>query len=276
VCRGERPPIVSSAAGGRPGWLDARPVLELVARLPEALGRSGLVRALCAGGAPMAGISAAAVRGMLDRLLEANLLQIHYREGDRLCRYPLLRLSARAEVLLDEGWPAHVRLEPAAGDPDGRRRSPVPQTAQPHRCESLQGPDPEGAGSAGGPSPSGPVQEAESDALPEAGPDALPGASPAISPDAGQERQQPLQMLRCGAFYELRGPDAETAAALLGLKLGRRGKGSAAYALTGVPLRKAPEAAERLRALGLDVCFLAKRPAEDGPARWVAEVPLAG
>jgi ATP-dependent DNA helicase RecQ len=252
MCRGESKPLVSSAAESGEEGLDVRDVLSFVAGLPEALGRRGLIQALRSPQAPQAQMRTRGVRALVNRLIEADLLQIYYRADDRRCSYPLLRLSAKADALLDGGRPVRVRLEPAAGRPLGRRSKPRP------------GSDPQ-AGA-----------EVRRDAVPQSQPEPRQGSVSQADPEPlealpAQAGQGPIQMLRCGAFYEFRRHDAETAAALLGLKLGRRGKGGSAYALTGVPLSKGQEAAERLQAQGYSVRFLRKSRTGEAAASWIAE-----
>jgi DNA mismatch repair ATPase MutS len=97
-----------------------------------------------------------------------------------------------------------------------------------------------------------------------------PAEKPLLPPLQAMETDR-IQMLRCGAFYELRRQDAETAAAILGLKLGRRGP----WPMTGVPIHKAAVAAAALRARGFQVELLRKMPGADGKRRWTAEKAAA-
>jgi ATP-dependent DNA helicase RecQ len=221
VCRGERPPLLVSQSESGAEALPVLEVLRFIAGLPARLGHSGLIRALRSEGAPLAWMREAAVRSLLHRLIEAELLQIDYALEDRLGRSPMLRLSARAEEAVDCGWQLRIRLDAS-------------------RASRLR------AGR----------------------------ARPSVQEPARAEAGLPIQMLRCGAFYEFRRRDAETAAALLGLRLGRRGKGESGYAVTGVPLRNASAAAERLRAQGHRVQMLCKGSGTDGASIWIIEEPL--
>lgn len=77
-----------------------------------------------------------------------------------------------------------------------------------------------------------------------------------------------ILMLRCGAFYEFREDDAEKAAALLGLRVGRRGLGEAGSLVTGVPIGSAMGAAERLQAQGHAVVLLRKGSEQGEAPGW--------